>query len=79
VKKVIGMMHCTVSGVKVRIMKLIFTGNKSENNKIPRKGKFNTEQTPEFQGPRGMSIDTIKKVDSSGIDNSLASEDPPQE
>lgn len=34
-----------------------------------------SEQTPEFNGPRGMSIDSLRKLSSLGLDNSLVSED----
>jgi hypothetical protein len=37
------------------------------------------EQTPEFSGSRGLSIDSFKRYESGGLDNSLNSEEYPKE
>lgn len=53
-----------------------------------RKNKLSSELTPEFSGPRGISMDSekfkdklsiLRKLDSSFLDNSLVSEDGPKE
>lgn len=53
-----------------------------------RKNKLSSELTPEFSGPRGISMDSekfrdklsiLRKLDSSFLDNSLVSEDAPME
>lgn len=43
------------------------------------RGIIKKEQTPEFCGTRGLSIDSLRKIDSLGFDNSMASEEFPRE
>jgi lipoate synthase len=82
----------TKSGVKTGLKETCSTQRdvvqSNHINIAIRKNKLSSELTPEFSGPRGISMDSekfkdklsiLRKLDSSFLDNSLVSEEGPKE